>query len=217
MPKAYIHEIRGGSGKAPKMPEDDRPIDRLGKSSLARAATDEGITSPSATKNYVGKLGIRSDFKPKNPYESQADTPQPIASKQELTKMLSETSQRSSIASSQRQKSSNGQHAYRHSLLGDKSLTAQMRKISNSGDDEAPSRELKPGSIPKLAGGAEKLGTFSGVFVPTTLNVLSVLMFLRFGFILGQAGVVGMMGLFTLRLYLHVTSNEFLGGKVCSL
>lgn len=39
-----------------------------------------------------------------------------------------------------------------------------------------------------------KLGTFAGVFVPTTLNVLSILMFLRFGFILGQSGVLGMMG-----------------------
>lgn len=185
---------QGCSGKAPKMPEDDRPIDRLGKTSLARAATDEGIISPSATKSYVGKLGIHSDFNPENPYEPQADTPQPIASKRQLTTKLSETSQRNSIASSQRQKSSNGQHAYRHSLLGDKSLPAQMHNISSSGDDEAPSRELKPGPISKLAG--EKLGTFSGVFVPTTLNVLSVLMFLRFGFILGQSGVVGMMGMF---------------------
>ncbi|KAF2142085.1 uncharacterized protein K452DRAFT_318393 [Aplosporella prunicola CBS 121167] len=40
-----------------------------------------------------------------------------------------------------------------------------------------------------------KLGTFAGVFVPTTLNVLSILMFLRFGFILGQGGIVGMMGM----------------------
>ena len=36
-----------------------------------------------------------------------------------------------------------------------------------------------------------KLGTFNGVFVPTSLNVLSILMFLRFGFILGQMGVLG--------------------------
>lgn len=43
-------------------------------------------------------------------------------------------------------------------------------------------------------GGTDKLGTFAGVFVPTTLNVLSILMFLRFGFILGQTGAVGMMG-----------------------
>ncbi|KAK2877110.1 hypothetical protein FQN49_001409 [Arthroderma sp. PD_2] len=42
---------------------------------------------------------------------------------------------------------------------------------------------------------AQKLGSFSGVFVPTTLNVLSILMFLRFGFVLGQSGVLGMMGM----------------------
>lgn len=40
----------------------------------------------------------------------------------------------------------------------------------------------------------KKLGTFSGVFVPTSLNVLSILMFLRFGFILGQAGLLGTLG-----------------------
>lgn len=38
---------------------------------------------------------------------------------------------------------------------------------------------------------AAKLGTFDGVFVPTALNVLSILMFLRFGFIIGQMGVLG--------------------------
>ncbi|KAF3993457.1 hypothetical protein FT663_00480 [Candidozyma haemuli var. vulneris] len=36
-----------------------------------------------------------------------------------------------------------------------------------------------------------KLGTFEGVFLPTTLNVLSILMFLRFGFIIGQMGILG--------------------------
>ncbi|KAK9478341.1 amino acid permease-domain-containing protein [Lipomyces japonicus] len=40
-----------------------------------------------------------------------------------------------------------------------------------------------------------KMGTFSGVFIPTTLNVLSILMFLRFGFILGQVGVIAMIGI----------------------
>lgn len=43
---------------------------------------------------------------------------------------------------------------------------------------------------------SNKLGTFSGVFVPTTLNVLSILMFLRFGFILGQSGIIGMLGIY---------------------
>ena len=52
----------------------------------------------------------------------------------------------------------------------------------------------KPGLGPRPVGGHHKLGTFSGVFVPTCLNVLSILMFLRFGFILGQGGVLGIMG-----------------------
>lgn len=58
------------------------------------------------------------------------------------------------------------------------------------GDD----KRTKPGLGPRPVGGSDKLGTFSGVFVPTCLNVLSILMFLRFGFILGQAGVLGILG-----------------------
>lgn len=58
------------------------------------------------------------------------------------------------------------------------------------GDD----KRTKPGLGPRPVGGHDKLGTFSGVFVPTCLNVLSILMFLRFGFILGQAGVLGIFG-----------------------
>lgn len=44
-----------------------------------------------------------------------------------------------------------------------------------------------PSSVAK----EDKLNTYEGVFIPTTLNVLSILMFLRFGFIVGQAGVIG--------------------------
>ena len=51
------------------------------------------------------------------------------------------------------------------------------------------------GSLPRPVSGSDKLGTFSGVFVPTTLNVLSILMFLRFGYILGQSGVAVMMAM----------------------
>ena len=36
-----------------------------------------------------------------------------------------------------------------------------------------------------------KLGTWDGVFMPVTLNVMGIILFLRFGFILGQTGLVG--------------------------
>lgn len=61
-------------------------------------------------------------------------------------------------------------------------------KLDNKGSSEKPvkSESSQPSG---------KLGTFSGVFVPTSLNVLSILMFIRFGFILGQTGLLGMLGL----------------------
>lgn len=43
----------------------------------------------------------------------------------------------------------------------------------------------------KNAASKNKLGTFEGVFLPTSLNVLLILMFLRFGFIIGQMGILG--------------------------
>lgn len=56
---------------------------------------------------------------------------------------------------------------------------AEMKKAN--GEASTP----KAGLGPRPIGGNEKLGLFSGVYVPTCLNVLSILMFLRFGFILG--------------------------------
>jgi len=71
----------------------------------------------------------------------------------------------------------------------------------------------KAGLGPRPVGGDEKLGMFSGVYVPTCLNVLSIIMFLRFGMITGtleyatkssgtlteymagQAGVLGIFGM----------------------
>ncbi|CAM1508096.1 Fc.00g049440.m01.CDS01 [Cosmosporella sp. VM-42] len=40
-----------------------------------------------------------------------------------------------------------------------------------------------------------KLGTVSGVYIPVFLNIMSILMFLRFGLILGQVGFLGILGL----------------------
>ncbi|GAC94804.1 hypothetical protein PHSY_002377 [Pseudozyma hubeiensis SY62] len=36
-----------------------------------------------------------------------------------------------------------------------------------------------------------KLGTWDGVFMPVSLNILGIILFLRFGFVLGQAGLLG--------------------------
>ncbi|KIW17878.1 hypothetical protein PV08_05073 [Exophiala spinifera] len=60
---------------------------------------------------------------------------------------------------------------------------------------------------PRTNGGTDKLGTFSGVFVPTSLNVLSILMFIRFGFILGQSGVVGMLGMLTVAYLINLLTT----------
>ncbi|CCG84460.1 protein of unknown function [Taphrina deformans PYCC 5710] len=49
-----------------------------------------------------------------------------------------------------------------------------------------------------------KLNTFEGVFMPTTLNVLSILMFLRFSFIVGQTGLVGTLGLLIISYALNL-------------
>ncbi|KAL2867976.1 putative cation chloride cotransporter [Aspergillus lucknowensis] len=60
--------------------------------------------------------------------------------------------------------------------------------------DASIDRKDRNGEKSRVSDSSEKFGAFSGVFVPTSLNVLSILMFLRFGFILGQAGLLGMLG-----------------------
>lgn len=52
-----------------------------------------------------------------------------------------------------------------------------------------------------------KLDTFSGVFVPTSLNVLSILMFIRFGFILGQTGLLGMLALLLVAYIINLVTT----------
>ncbi|SCU99467.1 LANO_0F01926g1_1 [Lachancea nothofagi CBS 11611] len=66
----------------------------------------------------------------------------------------------------------------------DYGATQGTPKVSSRLDPENPNKN--------------KLGTFEGVFVPTTLNVLSILMFSRFGFIIGQMGVLGTIFLLVL-------------------
>ena len=65
----------------------------------------------------------------------------------------------------------------------------------------------RPGAFPRPVGGTSKLGTFSGVFVPTVLNVLSILLFLRFGMILGQSGLLGMLAMLCVAYLMNLVTT----------
>jgi hypothetical protein len=45
--------------------------------------------------------------------------------------------------------------------------------------------------------GSQKLGTFEGVFTPTVLSIWSIIVFLRFGYIIAQVGVVATLMMFS--------------------
>ncbi|GEQ68609.1 hypothetical protein JCM33374_g2277 [Metschnikowia sp. JCM 33374] len=65
--------------------------------------------------------------------------------------------------------------------------------------------KTKKGAAAAAAAAAKsKLGTFDGVFLPTSLNVLSILMFLRFGFIVGQMGIMGSVLLLVMSYLINV-------------
>jgi hypothetical protein len=49
---------------------------------------------------------------------------------------------------------------------------------------------------PESLGKRHKLGAVSGVYIPVCLNIISILMFLRFGLILGQIGLLGILGVY---------------------
>ncbi|EDO17553.1 hypothetical protein Kpol_534p33 [Vanderwaltozyma polyspora DSM 70294] len=71
--------------------------------------------------------------------------------------------------------------------------TPRGQKISSKYDPDNPNKH--------------KLGTYDGVFVPTALNVLSILMFLRFGFILGQLGILCTLGLLLLSYLINLLTT----------
>jgi len=50
---------------------------------------------------------------------------------------------------------------------------------------------------------SEKFGTFKGVFTPSILTILGVIMYLRFGWVVGNAGIVGTV---LIVLFAHVVS-----------
>ncbi|RHZ33689.1 hypothetical protein DYB31_001461, partial [Aphanomyces astaci] len=55
---------------------------------------------------------------------------------------------------------------------------------------ESEATTTKPSSV------LNQLGTFNGVYVPCLLNIIGVILFLRLGWAIGQAGVLGMLTIF---------------------
>ncbi|KAG0248422.1 hypothetical protein BG011_000098, partial [Mortierella polycephala] len=81
---------------------------------------------------------------------------------------------------------------------GKRTYGATPDSQSNQQQDKAQSEPAFPALLnPALATTkSSKLGVFAGVFVPCVLSIWGIILFLRFGFIIGQAGVVGTMGMF---------------------
>ncbi|KAG0356577.1 hypothetical protein BG005_004483 [Podila minutissima] len=54
---------------------------------------------------------------------------------------------------------------------------------------------------------SSKLGIFSGVFIPCVLSIWGIILFLRFGFIIGQAGVMGTLGMFVIGYAINILTT----------
>ena len=73
--------------------------------------------------------------------------------------------------------------------------------------DRLPLGRRPPGPEEVNPAGAGGLGTFGGVFTPSILTILGVIMYLRFGWVVGNVGLVGTLAIVTL-----ATSITFLTG-----
>ncbi|KAI9823642.1 MAG: hypothetical protein M1819_001155 [Sarea resinae] len=192
-----------------KLAPSRRMPQRTRSNFLARTATDDAaqldrrssvLISDDAAGDDAQADERHSGQTSDNPYEPLTNDSPPTPRKHELSRSIFDSihsfgSKDNKGTDSDRQQSSSRRHLLPHGQLGEDSLTAQMHQSRDSKRSDEESWKPKVGSLPRPVGGHGKLGTFSGVFVPTSLNVLSILMFLRFGFILGQTGVLGMMGM----------------------
>ena len=53
----------------------------------------------------------------------------------------------------------------------------------------------------------KKFGTFSGVFTPSILTILGVIMYLRFPAIIGQAGLINTLGIIVIAHIISITTS----------
>jgi solute carrier family 12 (potassium/chloride transporters), member 9 len=156
----------------------------------SRTATDElGELNRRSTvieedePSDIGTSGPGQTDDTRNPYEPATNASIPQPKKHSLTKRLlhipDNDDSRARGRSASRRRNGQNTATPQDLLAGQIHNGAESKKVS--GEASVP----KAGLGPRPIGGNEKLGMFSGVYVPTCLNVLSILMFLRFGFILG--------------------------------
>jgi amino acid transporter len=60
-----------------------------------------------------------------------------------------------------------------------------------------PARRGAPPPSPVIPGRVDGLGTFAGVFTPSILTILGVIMYLRFGWVVGNVGLLGTLAIVT--------------------
>jgi hypothetical protein len=58
---------------------------------------------------------------------------------------------------------------------------------------------------------SSKLGTFEGVFTPAVLSIWSIIVFLRFSFIVSEAGVVATLMMFSVGYMCVISVVPYLG------
>ena len=80
-------------------------------------------------------------------------------------------------------------------------------------------------SAPAAAVHHNNLGTFNGCYIPCCLNILGIILFLKLGWAVSQAGIVGVLGIFliaelmamltVLSFSAIVTNGSMSGGGRC--
>ncbi|MCJ1243884.1 hypothetical protein MMC30_001081 [Trapelia coarctata] len=157
---------------------------------LTRTATDDAsrLDRRCSAAPSAGEESQQNDGS-NDPYEPATAQSEPLPRRHSLARKIFRSLDGGAESPLLSRRSSSTRRTGRHSYG---SIAAEMHRSTDAKDGRVKSITSRPGAMPRPVGGKAKLGTFSGVFVPTSLNVLSILMFLRFGFILGQAGFIGM-------------------------
>ena len=184
-----------------------RPIPSIGRNTLTRGrsnfltrtATDDAAqllrrSSLPATVHRKHRDGASpvDGAEPENPYEPRTNVSEAAPREHELTGRLLRRQSSGGSPENDELRSSSRQNAGNGPVVSGLSVAMHHHEAKHKLEK---THLPKVGLVPRPIGGTEKMTTFSGVFVPTSLNVLSILMFLRFGFILGQSGVLGMLGM----------------------